>query len=283
MKPEQKTLRIGLAGKLSMNAENNAVPALVDQLWKPDDPLAVIAVLRDATQEALDEVSAKENGATLIQKVWDTSTRVLGYLMLCLVSREWADCQQEANNPYYDIPLNKKISLELVSASVNETAACLMSMTLQDLHGEKSGANETFIPEGGWQDHATVANIVEGIYCELYQDQDKVERQRLMTRIREEIQAGKRDIYELDFMNEQFRFAHLRGEKNHYLAVDSNNPKHPARVASVCVDVRAYLPDLPIVRFGASDNGNGQDILSVKEGALALWIVDFLKLIEDYQ
>lgn len=280
-KPEQKALRIGLAGKLSMSAENNAVPALVDQLWMPDDPLAVIAVLRDATQEALDEVSIREDGATAIQKVWDNSTRVLGYLMLCLVSREWADCQQEASNPYYDIPLSKKISLELVSASVNETAACLMSMTEQDLNGLESEAEETFVPENGWLPQGGVTTIVEGIYRVREPDKSAEERNALLNKVRLEIEAGGHKSYTLGVLNETLKIEHEDGIRNHYLAIHWDNAKHPAQCPVVCQQLKNYLPALPIVRFGGMDHD--QVILHLDESVLAARIIRFLKLIEDYQ
>lgn len=281
MKPEQKALRVCLAGQLSAGSENNVVPALVDQLWKPDDPLAVIAVLRDATQEALDEVSAKENGPTLIQKVWDTSTRVLGYLMLCLVSREWADCQQEASNPYYDIPLSKKISLELVSASVNETAACLMSMTERDLNGLESEAEETFVPENGWLPQGGVAAIVEGIYRVREPDAAVEERNALLNKVRLDIEAGGHKSYTLGVLNETLKIEHEDGVRNHYLAIRRDNASHPAQCPVVCQQLKHFLPALPIVRFGGMDHE--QVILRLDESVLAARIIRFLKLIEDYQ
>lgn len=283
MKPEWQALRSGLSGHLSVGAENRDVPMMVEQLWKSDDPFAMISILRNATQDALDDVSYRDDGAAVVQRVWDTSTRILGYLMLCLVSREWSVIQQVADNPYHDVPLNKRVAIEIISASINQTAACLMSMTEPDLYGANSDACETFVPENGWQGEKTVMTIVECIHDKLYPDAIKEQRQQLMDKIRRDIEANKPYIHDLDFLNEAFRVAHERGENNHYLAVRRNNDGHPAQDVAVCHQLKRHLPALPVIRFGTAAEADMPVILHVNEGALAYRIADFLKLIEDYQ
>jgi hypothetical protein len=134
------------------------VEELIKKLWMPDDPLDMIDTLHKATSKCLQTL--REGGADVSEthKVWQAATRILGYMAICLVSREWLDSHRAQSNPYHDIPLEKLAGIEIVSARLEEIPACL-TLSGAEIHGTnwifiREGAiksPETFVPEQGWQ------------------------------------------------------------------------------------------------------------------------------------
>lgn len=270
--PEREALRKALSATLGMADGGEDAAALFGCLWMSDDPLAMIDNLHEATRAVLSNIAAERK-----KMLQDIATRILGYLLLSVVSREWVEGRQGMDNPFHDIPLDKKISLEVTSASLNGTAACLSHMTRLDLHGVGADAVETFVPEGGWQEGDTFANVVKGLYKSLRPD----EKAETLSRIEKELADGKKPITDLQHLNAHFKTDHRRGINNHYLAVNRHNLKHPAQDFRVCQQLKEYLPHLLVIRFGASAEGDCISILQGDEGEMAYLVEDFLNLFND--
>ena len=85
------------------------VEELTKKLWMPDDPLEMIDRLHKATSTYLKVLGESGNIASEEHIVWKAAVRILGYLVICLVSRGWLASPQAKRSPYYDIPVERLV------------------------------------------------------------------------------------------------------------------------------------------------------------------------------
>ncbi len=250
------------------------VEELIKKLWMPDDPLEMIGRLHKATSKYLKVLGESGNVVSEEHIVWKAAIRILGYLVICLVSRGWLASPQAKRNPYYDIPVERLGSIEIVSARLAEIPASLalsgsmihgaycINMCPDDLHFP-----HTYHPESGWKVDPTVGEIEKMVFKVVFPDRD----------VRREFTNVDRDE-----LNDTLKINREDEDdtKNYYLAIDKNSASHPLCNHEICIALDGVLNELPIIHFGRG--AEGQLPLN-KEGVVHSRIGKFLQLINQYQ
>jgi hypothetical protein len=267
---DQKALQIGSEGNIREEMDLPDVDEVIRKIWVPANPLDMIDTLHKATSKCLQTLRERGEDISETHKVWQAATRILGYMAICLVSREWLDSHRAQSNPYHDIPLEKLAGIEIVSARLEEIPACL-TLSGAEIHGTnwifiREGdikSPETFVPEQGWQVKQTCEQIEVMVYRAVLN-----EKKEKLTHV------------DRDDLNETLKIYREDPDdtKNYYLSVHKTSRSHPLRDQEICTSLNQRLHELPIIHFGARE---GQQPLLVAEGVLAARIRHFLKLIHN--
>ena len=153
------------------------VEELIKKLWMPDESLEMIDRLHKATSKYLKVLGESGNIVSEEHIVWKAAVRILGYLVICLVSREWLASPQAQRNPYYNIPVERLGSIEIISSRLAEIPASLtLSGTMIqganciNICADDVRSPNTYHPENGWEVAPTVGEIEKMVFKIVFPD-----------------------------------------------------------------------------------------------------------------